>query len=148
VIQSKQKTIPRPAAQPGACVKREEMPVADEVAIQELRVRLEQEHERLSALVAELERAERDSLSEASGENAYRDHMADQGSATFEREMDMTFEENERDALEQVQAALERIANGTYGTCQRCGAEIPLPRLEAMPTADLCIHCKEAEESR
>ena len=93
-------------------------------------------------------RQDREALSEASGENNYRDHMADQGSATFERELDMTLEENVRDALGEVRAALARIDDGTYGTCERCGAEIPAERLEAVPTASLCITCKEAEESR
>ncbi len=78
----------------------------------------------------------------------YRDHMADQGTATFERELDMTFEENERDLLDAVRAALARMDAGTYGTCERCGVEIPAGRLEAVPTASLCITCKESEETR
>ena len=67
---------------------------------------------------------------------------------TFEREMDMTFEENERLELADVRDALARLDAGTYGTCARCSADIPSARLEAMPTATLCITCKEAEESR
>lgn len=114
----------------------------------DLVARLEADLVRLQADVDELARNHRDSLSEATGENAYRDHMADQGSATFEREMDLTFEESERDALEDVRAALDRVKAGTYGVCTRCGAEIPAGRLEAMPTATMCIKCKEAEEIR
>ncbi|MDO9176531.1 MAG: hypothetical protein Q7V62_17125, partial [Actinomycetota bacterium] len=56
--------------------------------------RLEDDLARLEADIAELSRS-RESQSEATGENVYRDHMADQGTATFEREMDMNFEENE-----------------------------------------------------
>lgn len=104
--------------------------------------------DRLEAEVRELEAHDRESLSEASGENAYRDHMADQGSATFERELDMTLEENLRRALADVCSAMRRFDDGTYGTCERCGATIPEERLEAVPTANLCIQCKEAEESR
>ena len=103
---------------------------------------------RLEAEVSELDASDRELLSEASGENAYRDHMADQGSATFERELDMTLEENVRDLLAEVRGALARIESGTYGTCERCSAAIPTERLEAMPTASLCVKCKEAEESR
>ena len=114
----------------------------------ELVARLEGDFARLEADMAELARNHRETLSEATGENAYRDHMADQGTATFERELDMTFEENERDALDEVRAALERVKAGTYGTCLRCTAEIPAARLKAMPTATLCITCKEAEETR
>jgi DnaK suppressor protein len=112
-----------------------------------LRAQLESERDRLQAIVAEMERIMRETLSEASGENNYRDHMADQGSATFERELDMTLEENARENLLEVQQALERVDAGSYGTCARCGKDIPVERLEAYPTASLCIVCKEAEES-
>lgn len=102
----------------------------------------------LEAEVEELESEDRELLSDASGENAYRDHMADQGSATFERELDMTLEDNLRAQLADVRAALVRVKGGTYGVCERCSAEIPVERLEAVPTASLCIRCKEEEESR
>jgi DnaK suppressor protein len=120
----------------------------DEKTRDALRARLMDDLARLEADVAEIEKNERELLSEASGENNYRDHMADQGSATFERELDMTFEENDRTALEAVRRAISRIEDGTYGTCAKCSAEIPAGRLEAMPTATLCIKCKEAEETR
>jgi DnaK suppressor protein len=120
----------------------------DDKTISALRLLLEEDLVRLEADVAELDRHERESQSEASGENVYRDHMADQGSATFERELDMTFEENERDLLNDVRAALVRLDAETYGICARCSAEIPAARLEAVPTASLCIKCKEAEETR
>ena len=113
-----------------------------------LRAQLESERDRLQTIVDEMERIERETLSEASGENNYRDHMADQGSATFERELDLTLEENLRNSLGEVRAALVRVDEGTYGVCARCSAEIPVERLEAVPTASLCIRCKEAEESR
>lgn len=120
----------------------------DEETQARLRAQLEEDRARLEAEIAALDHEERSSQSEASGENAYRDHMADQGTATFEREMDMTFEENDRDALDRVNDAIARIDAGTYGTCGRCGAEIPAARLEAVPAASLCIQCKEAEETR
>ncbi len=120
----------------------------DERTLQELKRRLDEERERLEAQVAELNMAERELLSEASGENAYRDHMADQGSATFERELDMTLEENLREMLDDVLAALARVEEGTYGRCARCGADIPAERMEAVPIASLCITCKSADEQR
>jgi DnaK suppressor protein len=113
-----------------------------------LREQLEAERARLADLVAEIEREGHEALSEASGENNYRDHMADQGSATFERELDMTLDDNVRAALTDVEKALARMEAGTYGTCERCGEEISPSRLEAIPTASLCIKCKEAEELR
>ncbi len=113
-----------------------------------LRAVLEAELDRLEAEVAEIEREGREALSEASGENNYRDHMADQGSATFERELDMTLDANVRASLAEVRKALARMDEGAYGTCERCGQQIRDSRLEAMPTANLCITCKAAEEGR
>ena len=113
-----------------------------------LKAQLEAELMRLEAEVSGLEAADRDTISEASGENAYRDHMADQGSATFERELDMTLEENLREALKEVRGALARIEDGTYGQCERCSVDIPIDRMDAVPTASLCIVCKSADEHR
>lgn len=120
----------------------------DSKSLKSLKVELESEHARLTEEVAGMDAGDRELLSEASGENAYRDHMADQGSATFERELDISLEESVRERLEEVEAALKRIEQGTYGTCERCGATIPVERLTAVPTASLCITCKEAEEHR
>lgn len=112
-----------------------------------LRAELEGERDRLAGEIAEFEREDQETLSDVSGENNYRDHMADQGSATFSRELDMTLEEQARESLTQIERALARMDAGTYGTCARCGATIPAERLEAMPEADLCLSCKEHEET-
>ncbi len=131
-----------------ACVQMEGVDMLDDAKRVALHERLLEEATRLGEIIERIDRLERESLSEASGENVYRDHMADQGSATFERELDMTLEENERVELEEVRAALERMDAGTYGVCARCGTEIPEGRLEAVPTASLCMTCKTAEETR
>ena len=112
-----------------------------------LQSQLEEERTRLEAEVEVMEREGHEALSDASGENNYRDHMADQGSATFDRELDMTLEDNTREALAEVSAALARIESGEYGTCAQCGKQIAAERLEAMPTATMCITCKAEEES-
>jgi DnaK suppressor protein len=111
------------------------------------RTQLEAERDRLLEEIEEYEREGQETLSDVSGENNYRDHMADQGSATFARELDATLEERARESLTQIERALERIEQGTYGICSRCGAPIAAARLEAMPAADLCISCKEREEN-
>jgi DnaK suppressor protein len=120
----------------------------DARTLERLKTLLGGELARLEAEVAAIDAEERESLSEASGENVYRDHMADQGSATFERELDMTLEENVRELLAEVRRALDRIEAGTYGTCERCAEAIPAERMEAVPTASLCITCKAAVEHR
>ncbi|MDZ4180484.1 MAG: TraR/DksA C4-type zinc finger protein [Coriobacteriia bacterium] len=120
----------------------------DDQTISNLRTRLEAEYQRLESEVATIEREGHEALSEASGENNYRDHMADQGSATFARELDMTLDETVRQAFDAAAKALRRMDEGTYQTCERCGQPISIERLEAIPTATLCITCKSAEESR
>lgn len=112
-----------------------------------LRSALEAERARLAAEIVEYEREGQETLSDVSGENNYRDHMADQGSATFARELDATIEQQAREVLAQIDRALVRIDNGTYGVCTRCSAAIPTARLEAMPEAELCLSCKEREEN-
>lgn len=109
---------------------------------------LQAECERLTTELADLERDSATNLSDQSGENNYRDHMADQGTATFGKELDMSLEDNVRSLLEQVSKALDRVEAGSYGQCVRCGEEIPTERLKAMPAAELCISCKEWEEGR
>lgn len=114
---------------------------------QQLRQFLQTERDRLRAEVQEFEHSGRTALSDVSGENNYRDHMADQGTATFSRELDMTLEDNARSMLTQVESALTRLAAGDYGLCRRCGQPIAAERLMAMPSADLCVPCKAWEES-
>lgn len=84
--------------------------------------------------------------SEASGEVSYDEHLADSGTSTFERERDLSLENNIRDILSKINAALQKIKKGSYGVCDRCGEEIDPARLKALPYANLCIKCKQAEE--
>ena len=66
-------------------------------------------------------------------------HLADAATETYERELDEGLEEDAERQLRDVELALERIANGTYGTCEVCGKEIPEERLEAIPWTTMCI---------
>lgn len=120
----------------------------DEKLLGKLKDVLGEERAQVLVEIAEYEREGQETLSDVSGENNYRDHMADQGSATFARELDMTLEDNAREMLGSIDAALARMDEGVYGICTRCGKEISPERLEAMPAAELCITCKEWEESR
>jgi DnaK suppressor protein len=120
----------------------------DAATFAELKAVLETELERLEHELVDLERDSATNLSDQSGENNYRDHMADQGTATFGKELEMSLEGNARELCNQVRGALERVESGQYGRCVRCGQEIPVERLRAMPAAELCITCKEWEESR
>ena len=86
---------------------------------------------------------ESDSLGELS---SYDQHQADVGTETFEREKDLSILEQVEAELADVEHALRRLDDGTYGTCEVCGKVIPDERLEAMPAARLCLaHQAEAE---
>jgi RNA polymerase-binding protein DksA len=73
-------------------------------------------------------------------------HLAESATATLGREIDYTLGENSGQVLTEIDAALKRIEDGTYGTCVGCGQDIPLGRLEAYPPASLCIDCKRRAE--
>jgi DnaK suppressor protein len=65
--------------------------------------------------------------------------LADTATDTVDREIDSTLEENAGQVLAEIDAALQRIEDGTYGTCGACGRPIGEARLEALPWARLCI---------
>jgi RNA polymerase-binding protein DksA len=81
-------------------------------------------------------------LSSASGDQ----HLADHASEMVDRELDESLEENAEVLVRDIDHALEKIDDGTYGQCERCGNEIPEERLEAVPYATLCVTCKQLEE--
>ncbi len=73
-------------------------------------------------------------------------NLAETASATLGREIDYTLGDNAEQVISEIDAALERIEDGSYGTCSNCGEEIPPARLEANPWASLCIDCKRRAE--
>ena len=73
-------------------------------------------------------------------------HLGETASATLGREIDYTLGDNAEQVISGIDAALERIEDGSYGTCSNCGGEIPRARLEANPWASLCIDCKRRAE--
>jgi RNA polymerase-binding protein DksA len=86
------------------------------------------------------------SLEEETEEESFDNHLADVATATYMRELDFTIEDNIEHLIAEIDAALERIDEGTYGTCVRCGNTIAEERLEAMPYATMCIECKRLDE--
>lgn len=73
-------------------------------------------------------------------------HPGDMATSTFDRELDATLEGNEERLLQAIDAAVQRIEDGTYGICPKCGQPIPEERLEALPWTTRCIDCKRREE--
>ena len=110
----------------------------------DVRTELLSEKERLLEEIATAEEGLADLIRD-SGDGA-GDDQADAGSKTFEREHEMSLANNARDMLDQVEHALARIDDGTYGVCETCAKPIGKFRLQAFPRATLCRSCKEAEE--
>ena len=74
-------------------------------------------------------------------------HMADVGTDNFEHEFTLGLIENEEEELREIDAALERIEETSYGTCETCEKPIPKGRLKVIPYARLCIDCKRDQEN-
>jgi len=62
------------------------------------------------------------------------------------RELDMILTDREKQKLKQIDDALDRIEESTYGLCEECGVKIPRARLKVVPFAKYCVECKEAIE--
>lgn len=87
--------------------------------------------------------------SEASGDlSSMPIHMADVGSDNYEQEFTLNLMENEEDTLAQIEAALERIEDGVYGSCIECEGRIPKTRLNAIPYTAHCVKCASLLQGR
>ena len=136
-------TISRACYGPGAMAQREALTAKE---VDDLRTSLLKEQQELRSQLAELEASTfADSQSEMTGETAFDEEYADSGTATFERERDLSLENNVRDLLEKIEKALSRMDEGTFGFCERCGKPIEKARIKALPYASLCIKDKQAE---
>jgi RNA polymerase-binding transcription factor DksA len=110
---------------------------------------LSDERARLERLRAgfENEHLHDESIADSSGELSHLDqHAADVGSDTFEREKDFSILEQVEAELADVERALRRLDDGTYGTCDACGAAIADERLAAQPAARFCVGHQEMAE--
>jgi RNA polymerase-binding protein DksA len=117
--------------------------------LDELRERLLHEQTELETQLTTLEEQSfANSQSDISGEVSFDEENADAGTFTFERERDLSIENNVRDLLRKIDRALERMSEGTYGACSRCGKPIEKARLKALPYADLCIKDAQAQSRR
>ncbi|MFC7503302.1 TraR/DksA family transcriptional regulator [Nocardioides sp. GCM10030258] len=100
-----------------------------------------------SSEILEAQEADLTGLLRDSGDGAGQD-QADLGATSFERDHELTVLNHEREKLAQIDRALARIEDGTYGVCESCGNPIGKMRLMAFPRATLCMTCKQREERR
>ena len=105
-----------------------------ESTLSDLRASLEQEQSDLRARLTEMGLL-------SGGELSFDQNFADSSQVTAERGEVEALAGNLRDSLTDVEAALAKLDNGTFGACEACGQAIPPARLEAKPAARLCMEC-------
>ena len=99
-------------------------------------------------LVGDLNHMEQDALKKSRSDSATLDisNFADLGSDNFEQDFTIGLIENSQETIREIDAALQRIEDGTYGICEEDGAKISKARLKAIPWARLCIECQRKAE--
>ncbi len=95
-------------------------------------------------------KAEADSLAQERepGDVQFDEESGEGGTVTVDRERDLALSAQALAAVEEIDAALHRIEDCTYGACERCQQPIPKPRLKALPFARLCVACKSGGLTR
>jgi len=88
------------------------------------------------------------SRAEGSEASAFGMHQADAGSDAYDRDFALNLLSQEQDALYEIEEALKRVEDGTYGICEMSGEQIPAARLEAIPFARLTVTCQEQLEKQ
>jgi len=114
----------------------------NEQQIADMRQRLLDEREQLTANQDDI------SIANENQDNDYgvSNHPAQDATEVFLRERNIALNNNAEEIIAQIDSALERMDNGTYGQCARCGQMIAPERLEALPYANYCINCQAIVE--
>lgn len=92
-----------------------------------------------------LKQSQKDASGDISG---YTYHMADVATDTYDREFSLGIASNERELIYELEDALKRIEEGTYGVCEDCKELITKTRLKALPYARLCVKCQQKREKK
>ena len=117
--------------------------------IKQLRQLLITERAKLAEEIKSIAREAATSPRDASGDlSAYTVHMADMAADTYDRELSMNIASSEQELLYQIDDALKRLDDGSYGVCQQCNQPIAMSRLKAVPYASLCIACQRSKEQK
>ena len=99
-----------------------------------------------ASLLGDVTQMEDDSLKDHSKTTSIPTDMEELGSDNADQELTASLLGSDKDTLDQIDAAIKRIEDGSYGLCETCGMKIPKSRLDAIPYAALCIHCASQGE--
>jgi DnaK suppressor protein len=100
----------------------------------------------LASMLEEAQQKGDSTLEELTDSNEVFADPADRATAESDRSFTLRIRDRERRLIRKIQAALQRIEDGSYGICEDCGEEIGVPRLKARPVTKLCINCKSKQE--
>ena len=114
--------------------------------VDRFRQQLLEERARVQHALSFLHEDSQGTMSDESGEPGIDQHPADSATVTLDREIGDSLELNEEHVLQEIDAALVRIDQGSFGTCEHCHQAIPEERLEALPQARFCIDCQRSLE--
>lgn len=109
------------------------------IPFERLRQALEEERARLQAELARLDARAPEGI-------GYHDHMADDATDVMDQTTRAALRRHLEGRLREVESALRRMEEGTYGICQACGRPIGVARLKALPFAALCLECQAKRE--
>lgn len=116
------------------------------IDVSRVREELLEKRGRVAHALEYLQKENPGSMEDEAEESPIDNHLAETASITLDREIDYTLEGNSEQVLAEIDDALQRIEDGTFGTCRTCGQPIAPERLEAMPWATQCIDCKRKDE--
>lgn len=105
-----------------------------------LRKRLESQRDEIVNMYKQDLRAGQESADDGT------EDIVDRANNHYNRELMFSLSDTERNTLLQIENALRRMDDGTYGRCANCGRDVALPRLEALPWARFCVDCQELAE--
>lgn len=124
----------------------------DQQTLEQFRQRLQAERQRLTAELSEDHSDDPATPGMATSDHAQwegpgaSNHLADDATELFLQEEEMTIDNSLKSMVDEIDRALARIDEGTYGKCESCGKPIPPRRLERRPFSSLCVDCKARDE--
>ena len=99
-----------------------------------------------ASLLGDMTHMEDDSLKDHAKTVSIPTDREELGSDNADQELTLTLLGSDEDILDQIEAAIQRIEDGSYGRCKKCGEQIPKTRLDAIPYAADCVKCASQQE--